>query len=125
VRGVCRVLRRRVRGRAAVAAGRVCAVFTFFSSVPCRGEMELPALTPPAPQPRVRIDPCSLSSDSGARAVHRLAPPPARAQLRLALAVEPLSLLAPHSPCTPAPASSPYCAAEAEADGERYCFEHA
>ncbi|KAJ7860711.1 hypothetical protein B0H14DRAFT_2744092, partial [Mycena olivaceomarginata] len=49
---------------------------------PYRGEMELPALAPPAPQPRVRIGidrfGLSLSSDSGAGAVHGLAPPPAR-----------------------------------------------
>jgi hypothetical protein len=79
VGGVCGVLRRCVRGRAALAAGRVCAVFPFFFSavpVPYRGEMELPGLAPPAPQPRV----CSLSSDSGAGAgaIHRLAPPPTR-----------------------------------------------
>ncbi|KAJ7828588.1 hypothetical protein B0H14DRAFT_1217662 [Mycena olivaceomarginata] len=45
-----------------------------------RGGMELPALAPPAAQPRVRIGigVLRLSGDSGPGAVHGLAPPPAR-----------------------------------------------
>ncbi|KAJ7840937.1 hypothetical protein B0H14DRAFT_3695126 [Mycena olivaceomarginata] len=89
------------RRRAAVAAGRVCLVFSFsvfVSSVPVpyRGEMALPALAPPAPQPRVRIHTLSLiSSNGGAGAPLSLLVSPFPLYLRALLLLFSLSLLRP------------------------------